>query len=122
MRSASIFFLVLTSSITPGAIACDKSNAVQLRDSLIGMGRAEPLAFRWSASTKSMPDQMRATLMQSYATADACLNGKPRKINFFVGAKPIGFVDVDGFFVPLDSAYDLPPRPGFRAWFNAHVK
>lgn len=122
MRFAALFCFVLTSSVATGAVACDKQNALHLHDSFVGMGRTEPAAFRWFPNTQSMPDQMRAHLMESYATADACLNGKPRTIDFYVGSKLIGHVGADGFFVPLDPAYDLPARPGVHIWFDAHVK
>ena len=60
--------------------------------------------------------------MESYAKADACLNGKSRVINFYVGSKQIGHVDADGFFVPTDPAFNLPARAGIKVWLDAHYR
>ena len=86
------------------------------------MGLVEPAAFRWSPDTQSMPDQMRAHLMESYAKPDGCFNGKPRVIDFNVGPKLIGHVGADGFFVSSDPAYDLPVRAGGLVCLDSHVK
>lgn len=122
MRITVLFCLIFTSSVTTVVMACDKQSATLMQSQINGMGRIEPVAFRWSVDTQSMPDQMRAHLMESYAKADACLNGKPRVINFYVGPKLIGHVDAHGFFVPSDAAYDLPPREGVHVWFDGHFK
>ena len=122
MRSTVLFCFILTSAVATGALACDRQNALRLHDSFVSMGRTEPTAFHWFPTTQSMPEQMRATLMESYATADACLNGKPRTIDFYVGNKLIGHIGTDGFFVPLNPAYDLPARQGAHIWLDAHVK
>lgn len=122
MRSAALFCFIFTSALAVGAQACDKKNAHRLLIGFVGMGQTEQSAFRWLPSTQSMPDQMRATLMESYATADACLNGKPRTIDFYLGTELIGHVGTDGFFAPLNPAYDLPTRPSAHAWLDVHSK
>lgn len=122
MRFPALCFLVLSSSAAKVAVACNKQSATVIQDQFKTMGRVEPAAFRWSTNTQAMPDQMRAHLMESYAKADACLKGKSRMINFYVGSKLIGRVDAGGFFVPSDPGYDLPARPGLQVWFDAHSK
>jgi hypothetical protein len=118
MHFSALCCLVFTSSAATVAAACEKQSANVIQSQLSTMGRVEPAAFRWSKDTQSMPDQMRAHLMESYAKADACLNGKPRVINFYVGPKLIGHVDAKGFFVPSDPAYDLPARARSTSGFK----
>lgn len=114
----TILFTVLA-LVASGAVACDKQGALHSQASIAAMGKAAKASFRWDAQTKTMPDQMRAHLMESYAQADACLKGAPRVIDFYVDTKRIGQVGVDGYFVPTDPAYDLPARPGLH--FSAKI-
>lgn len=122
MRFAALCCLILTSSATTVAVACDVKSATLMQSQFKNMGRVEPAAFRWSANTRSMPDQMRAHLMESYAKADACINAKPRVIKFHLGPELVGQVDAHGFFVPSYASYDLPARPGINVWLDAHFK
>lgn len=122
MRFAALFCFIFASSLATVAVACDKKGAAVAHGQFVGMGRVEPGIFRWSPNMQSMPDQMRAHLMESYAKLDACLNGEPRTIHFYQGDKPLGQVGVDGWFVPLDPKYDLPARPGVHIWMDGHFK
>jgi hypothetical protein len=122
MRFASMLCFILASSLTTVAGACDKKGATVAQGQFVTMGDIEPGVFRWSSHMQSMPEQMRANLMESYAKIDACLHGKPRTIRFYQGDKPIGQVGIDGWFVPLDPKYDLPTRPGIHIWMSGHIK
>lgn len=122
MRFANFFCIVFFSSLSTGALACDKKSAAVEYSQFVNMGHGEPGTFHWSSNMQSMPDEMRAHLMESYAKVDACLNGASRAIRFYQGDKSFGQVGVDGQFVPADPKYKLPAKPGVHVWMDAHVK
>ncbi len=91
-----ILVLILVSLFLPSNLiaSCDKAGAIELQNSIGSFGswsiEQGKVIFRWGKDWDQMSKSQRLGLIQGFANADACINGKSRSIIFLRNEKKVG--------------------------------
>lgn len=93
MRKAIAFSLLLLSTLNAHA-ACDKADALRVRDMLSEFAKShqegDHLAVHWVYKIEADSEAKRLKMVQAYADVDACLTGGAREILFYRKQKLMG--------------------------------
>ena len=98
MKLSLLFFftLVMSSAAYP---ACNVSSARDVQRMLSSMGSWRELdgtiIFKWGAEWDDLATPERLNMITTFADSDACLQGRPRRIDFYRKGKLVGRASPD---------------------------